>query len=142
MKTSTHPLPVKCAGFKNRGPRWSHRDLKVSCCLIVCSEEGRKGLLSSLVCICTEWHRLCTTPSLVWPGGIFQISFVTHQHHPVDGGQSHSLCLCQSSLLCSELEDHSSCSSQRPNSNPEPFHLPPLSYTLLPFLPPVPSRSP
>ena len=44
--------------------------------MVVCNEERRKGLLSSLVCICTEWHRLCTTPSLVWSGGLFSFFYV------------------------------------------------------------------
>lgn len=72
----------------------------VSCCLLVCNEEGRSGLLSSLVCICTEWHRLCTAPSLVWCGGIFQHSFVIHQYHPVDGeAESLSLSVSEVSSL-------------------------------------------
>lgn len=74
MNVGTHSLPLKCAGVRTGdwGGAQSHRNHKLSRCLLVCSEEGRKGLLSSLVCICTEWHRLCTTPSLVWPGGFFR----------------------------------------------------------------------
>lgn len=61
----------------------------------MCSEEGRKGPLSPLVCICTEWHRLCTAPSVVWSGGI-----LIHQRHPVDGeAESLSLSVSEVSSL-------------------------------------------
>lgn len=79
---------------------------------LVCTEAGEEyGLLSSLVCICTEWHRLCTTPSLVWSGGSFSTLLWSTSSTQWMGGQSHCLCLCQSSLLCSELEDRSSWSA-------------------------------
>lgn len=54
-----------------------------------------------------------------------------HQLHPVDGGQSHCLCLSQSSLLCSKLGDRSSWSSHGPDDYPEPLHLSLCSYTFL-----------
>lgn len=109
-----------------------HKDDKVSCRLLVRNEEGGKGPLSPLVCICTEWHRLCTTPSLVWSGGVFLALFCDPPAPPSGWGrQSHSLCLYQSSLLCTKLEGHSSCSCQRPIRNPEPFFLPlPSDYPL------------
>lgn len=67
----------------------------MSRCLFVCNVEGRKGLLSSRVCVCTEWHRLCTTPSLLWPGGI-----LIYQYHLVDGGaESLSLSVSEVSSL-------------------------------------------
>lgn len=64
------------------------------------------------VFICTEWHRLCTTPTLVWSGGIDSTVYCEPPAPPSGwGGQSHCLCLSQSSLLCSKLEDLSSWSA-------------------------------
>lgn len=50
-------------------------------------------------------------------------------------GGAESLSLSQSSLLCSELEDHSSCSGHRPNSNPNPLS-PSPTFLHLSFLTP------
>lgn len=107
---------------------------KVSGCLLVCNEERKKGLLSSLVCILYRVAPSLYSPILGVVWWYFQHCYAIHQRHPVDGGQSHSLCLSQSSLLCAELEDRSSGSSHRPNNNnPKPFHpTPPFPHPFFP----------
>lgn len=96
--------------------------------------EGRGGPLSSQVFMCTEWHRLCTSPSLAWPGGVLTQHCRTHQHHSEHGGQSHCLCLSQSSLLCPKPAGGTQLLIQSRFKHPLP-HLPhPLSTCPFPKL--------
>lgn len=91
----------------------------------MCSEEGRKGLLPPLVCICTELHRLCTAPSVVRSGGAW-----THQCRPVDGeAESLSLSLSEVSSLLG-TEGSQLLFKSQPSATP-PCFTPPLSSNTL-----------
>lgn len=102
---------------------------------LVCNEEGR---VRAAVFIGVHLYRVA--PSLYNPilGLVWWFFFPSTLLQPTSatqwiGGQSYCLCLSQSSLLCSKLEDHSSWSATGPNDNPKPLHPSPCSYNCLSY---------
>lgn len=78
---------------------------------------------------CTEWHRLCTTP--IRGTGLVTSASSTQWM----GGQSHPLCLSQSSLLCTGTGEE--------NTAPDPEASPPAIISIrLPLMSSHPSAQP